>query len=103
MKKRLIVTPDTGNGTENVRVAISTKDICHREADFDRILLSIERKLLTLFELKNTSDYRAVVITGSGTAANESMLSSIVGNKNIFILSNCEFGDRLYNFSKIHN
>jgi len=103
MNKYLLFTPGPVNVAENVRRAIGKKDICHREADFDRLLLSIEKKLLTLFELKNTSDYRAVVITGSGTAANESMLSSIVGNKNILILSNGEFGDRLYNISKIHN
>lgn len=44
-----------------------------------------------------------MLITGSGTAANESILSSVVGNKNILILSNGEFGERLYNISKIHN
>ncbi len=103
MNKYLLFTPGPVNVAENVRMAIGKKDICHREADFDRLLLSIEKKLLTLFELKNTSDYRAVVITGSGTAANESMLSSIVGNKNVLVLSNGEFGERLYNISKIHN
>ena len=43
-------------------------------------------KLLKLFEIKETNDYGAVVITGSGTAANESILSSVVGDKNIIIL-----------------
>ena len=83
--------------------AIAKEDICHREADFDYLLQSIEQKLLQLFEIKNTADYRAVVITGSGTAANESMLSSVVGEQNILILTNGEFGERLYNTSKIHN
>jgi len=87
----------------NVREAICKQDICHREVDFDCLLQSIESKLLKLFEIKNTADYRAVVITGSGTAANESILSSVVGDKNILILSNGEFGERLHNISKIHN
>ncbi len=87
----------------NVRTAIAKEDICHREADFDYLLQSIEQKLLQLFEIKNTAAYRAVVITGSGTAANESMLSSVVDEQNILILSNGEFGDRLYNTSKIYN
>ncbi|MCK4937612.1 MAG: alanine--glyoxylate aminotransferase family protein [Methanosarcinales archaeon] len=65
--------------------------------------MSIEDKLLKLFEIRNTDNYRAVVITGSGTAANESILSSVVGDKNILILSNGEFGERLYNISKVHN
>jgi len=88
---------------ENVRKAICKEDICHREEEFNHLLKSIEDKLLKLFEIKETDNYRAVVITGSGTAANESILSSVVGDKNILILSNGEFGERLYNISNVHN
>ena len=103
MKQHLLFTPGPVNVAQNVREAICKQDICHREIDFDYLLQSIENKLLTLFEIKNRADYRAVVITGSGTAANESMLSSVVAGKNILILSNGEFGERLHNISKIHN
>ncbi|VAW90751.1 transaminase [hydrothermal vent metagenome] len=103
MKKYLLFTPGPVNVAENVRRAICKDDICHRESDFDYLLQRIETKLLKLFAIKNTADYRAVVITGSGTAANESMLSSVVGHKRILILSNGEFGERLYNISKVHN
>lgn len=103
MNKYLLFTPGPVNVAQNVRVAISREDICHREVDFDCLLQSIENKLFKLFELKNSADYRAIVITGSGTAANESILSSVVGDKNILILSNGEFGERLYCMSKVHN
>lgn len=103
MNKYLLFTPGPVNVATNVRAAICKEDICHREVDFDRLLLSIENKLLKLFQIKNIKDYRAVVITGSGTAANESMLSSVVGNKNVLILSNGEFGERLHNISSVHN
>lgn len=103
MNKFLLFTPGPVNVAKNVRLAICKEDICHREADFDCLLQSIENKLLKLFEIKNIAEYRAVVITGSGTAANETILSSVVGDKNILILSNGEFGERLYNISKIHN
>ena len=98
-----LFTPGPVNVAENIRKAICKEDICHREEDFNCLLESIEYKLLKLFEIKETDNYRAVVITGSGTAANESILSSVVGDKNILILSNGEFGERLYNISKIHN
>ena len=98
MNKYLLFTPGPVNIAKNVRAAICKEDICHREVDFDRLLQSIENKLLKLFELRNRVNYRAVVITGSGTAANEAMLSSVVGDKNILILSNGEFGERLYSF-----
>jgi 2-aminoethylphosphonate-pyruvate transaminase len=103
MNKYLLFTPGPVNVAQNVRAAICKEDICHREVDFDRLLLSIENKLLQLFQIKNVNDYRAVVITGSGTAANESMLSSVVGDKNILILSNGEFGERLHNISSVYN
>jgi len=103
MNKYLLFTPGPVNVAENVRSAICNDDICHREIDFDRLLLSIENKLLKLFQIKNIRNYRAVVITGSGTAANESMLSSVVGDKNILILSNGEFGERLHKISSVHN
>ncbi len=102
-KKYLLFTPGPVNVEENVRMAICKEDICHREEDFDVLLQSIEKKLLQLFEIKNTTDYRAVVITGSGTAANESMLSSTVGDKNILTISNGEFGERLFHISEVHN
>jgi 2-aminoethylphosphonate-pyruvate transaminase len=98
-----LFTPGPVNVAANLRVAICREDICHRESEFDSLLQSIEEKLLTLFEIRNVASYRAVVITGSGTAANESILSSVVGDKNILVLSNGEFGERLYETSKIYN
>ncbi|MGK0272133.1 MAG: 2-aminoethylphosphonate-pyruvate transaminase [Cocleimonas sp.] len=107
MKKYLLLTPGPVNIVSNVRAAIGNADICHREPDFESLLRGIEKKLLRLFELKTPKgmkkDYRAVVISGSGTAANESMLSSVVGDKNILVISNGEFGERLYATSNIHN
>ncbi|CAQ79502.1 putative aminotransferase [Aliivibrio salmonicida LFI1238] len=103
LNKYLLLTPGPVNVANNVRMAIAKEDICHREVDFDLLLAGIEQKLLNVFEIKAVDDYRAVVITGSGTAANEAMLSSVVGDKKILVLSNGEFGDRLHEISKIHN
>lgn len=103
-KERLLLfTPGPVNIEENVRRAICRYDISHRENEFSKLLLSIEDKLLKLFEIKEVDNYRSVVITGSGTAANECILSSVVGDKNILILSNGEFGERLFEISNIHN
>lgn len=103
MDKFLLFTPGPVNVAENLRMAISSEDICHREADFDNLLGSIEDKLLSLFQIEKRNRYRTVVITGSGTAANEAMLSSVVGGGQILVLSNGEFGERLHKTSLIHN
>ena len=102
MNNYLLFTPGPVNVADNVRQAVAKEDICHREVEFDQLLQSIESKLLKIFRVKQ-ADYRAVVITGSGTAANESMLSSVVGDKNILIITNGEFGERLVDISTIHN
>jgi len=103
MEKLLLFTPGPVNVAVNVRAAVGREDICHREFEFEELLRSIEGRLLQLFEIRNQSHYQAVVITGSGTAANEAMLSSVVGDQNILILSNGEFGERLHAISQIHN
>ena len=103
MEKYFLFTPGPVNVAKTLRLAISKEDICHRERDFDKLLASIEQKLLSLFQIRRRNQYRAVVITGSGTAANEAILSSVVGTGSILILSNGEFGDRLHKTSLIHN
>ena len=103
MEKLCLFTPGPVNVAANVRAAIILEDIGHREVEFEQLLRSIEGKLLQLFEIRNQQNYQAVVITGSGTAANEAMLSSVVGDQNILIVSNGEFGERLHAVSQIHN
>jgi 2-aminoethylphosphonate-pyruvate transaminase len=103
MGKLLLFTPGPVNVAKNVRAAVAREDICHREIEFEALLRSIEGRLLRLFEIRDHTSYQAVVITGSGTAANEAMLSSVVGKQNILILSNGEFGERLHALSVIHN
>ena len=103
MDKYLLFTPGPVNVADTLRHAICKEDICHREADFEVLLTNIEQKILSLFQVRNRNRYRAVVITGSGTAANEAILSSVVGEGSILILSNGEFGKRLHKTSVIHN
>ncbi|MDG1801506.1 MAG: alanine--glyoxylate aminotransferase family protein, partial [Paracoccaceae bacterium] len=79
LEKYLLFTPGPVNVAETLRAAICKEDICHRETDFDALLSGIEQKLLSLFQIRKRERYRAVVITGSGTAANEAILSSVVG------------------------
>lgn len=103
MKKYSLFTPGPVNVASNVRAAIQSQDICHREVEFDRLLRSVERKLLQVHGIDSLAEYRAVVITGSGTAANEAIMSSVVGEQRILVLSNGEFGDRLERMSRVLN
>lgn len=99
----LLFCPGPVNVKDNVKEAAVKNEIGHREKEFSVLLESINNKLLALFKVKNPNIFQSVILTGSGTAANESVLSSIVGNRHILVLANGEFGERLYEISKIHN
>lgn len=99
----LLFCPGPVNLALNVKQAALLNEIGHREPEFSDLLDSISKKLLKVYEIKSTQKYYAIVVTGSGSAANESVLSSVVHQKNILIISNGEFGERLYHISKIHN
>lgn len=102
VKKHYLFCPGPVNIAQNVKEAVFN-EIGHREKEFSELLLSLNSKLLQVYQVKNKKLYQPVFITGSGTSANESVLSSVVHSKRILILSNGEFGDRLYEISKIHN
>lgn len=95
--------PGPVNVAENVRQVVATLEIGHREKEFSALFKSVNSKLLDVFEIREQSKYQSIVITGSGSAANEAVLSSVVGQKNILVISNGEFGQRLGDISRIHN
>jgi 2-aminoethylphosphonate-pyruvate transaminase len=94
--------PGPVNVAENVREAVATFEIGHREKEFSYLLKNINSKLLDVFEIREQSKYQPVIITGSGTAANETVLSSM-GDRSLLVISNGEFGERLAMISSFHN
>ncbi len=78
------------------------KNIGHREAEFSVLLKDLNSKLLKVFEVKNPRLFHPMVITGSGTAANETVLSTF-HDKKVLVITNGEFGERLFAISKLHN
>lgn len=101
--KQLLFCPGPINTSLNVKMAVIEHEIGHREPEFSAVLKSVNQKLLALYGQKNDAKYYPIVITGSGTAANECMLSSLPEDKSVLVLANGEFGERLYDIAQIHN
>lgn len=101
--KQLLLCPGPVNTADNVKMAVVLNEIGHREKEFEQLMQRLQAKLLAVFQIRRKKAYVPVVITGSGTAANEAVLSSIVGKKHILVLSNGEFGERLFAISSVHN
>lgn len=79
---------------DNVRRSLLHYDICHRSHEFEEMFIDTQSKILKLFNADQS--YYSVLISGSGTSANETVLSSIFkpGEK-LILIRNGVFGERL--------
>ena len=92
--KKILLNPGPVTLTDRVRKSLLKDDLCHREDDFSSLLIGIKEKILKVYDLG--SDFDAVILAGSGTAAVESMLKSFVGDQDkTLVLSNGVYGERM--------
>ena len=75
-------------------------EIGHREPEFMELFSGVKDKLFKVFDV-SPKDFDIAIIGGSGTAAIESMITSIV-NKKILVITNGAFGDRAYKICSIY-
>jgi 2-aminoethylphosphonate-pyruvate transaminase len=88
--------------SDAVRNALLHDDIGHRVPGFMAVLQNLQRNLLKVYRADD--QYTVLLITGSGTAANEAVISSYFGQKqHALLLTNGEFGNRLKEMLDIHH
>jgi 2-aminoethylphosphonate-pyruvate transaminase len=92
---RRLLCPGPVNVDPRIADALTAFEICHREDEFEDLLVSLTGGLLEVAAL-SPSTHAAVVVTGSGSAGNEAVLGSAVpeGGR-VLVVSNGEFGERL--------
>ena len=96
----ILLNPGPVNVSERVRRALLEPDICHRESECSELLSDIRQKLLQAFVPGGESDYTAILLTGSGTAAVEAaLLSSVPQGKRIMVINNGVYGQRLWSMA----
>lgn len=79
---------------DNVRRSLLHYDICHRSHEFEEMFQDTQAKLLKLFHADDS--YYSVIVSGSGTSANETVLSSVFKpGEEVLLIRNGEFGGRL--------
>jgi len=95
MNRLVLLNPGPVNLSDRVRQALQKPDLCHREAEFVTLQASIQSRLLRVYGLDNT-DWAAVLLTGSGTAAVEAMVTSCVprGGR-LLVMDNGVYGQRI--------
>jgi 2-aminoethylphosphonate-pyruvate transaminase len=88
--------------SERVRHAMLQPDLCHRETEFVELQNSIRHDLLNVYPLPEDK-WAAILMTGSGTAAMEAMMTSLVPDHGkVLIIENGVYGERLSKIAEIH-
>jgi 2-aminoethylphosphonate-pyruvate transaminase len=100
-RRQILLNPGPVTMTDGVRDALGREDWCHREPEFADLTSSILGSLEGVYP--TASHMHAVLLTGSGTAAVESMLATLAprGSKTL-VAANGVYGERMAAMLRAH-
>jgi 2-aminoethylphosphonate-pyruvate transaminase len=97
----VLLNPGPANTTPSVRQALVMPDLCHREAEFFQMMRRCRDGLVRAAGLG--ADWTAVLFAGSGTAAVEAAIASLVPReRGVVVVSNGVYGDRMLRICRAH-
>lgn len=95
-----LLNPGPINVHPRVRAALAASpDQCHREREYLDLQGRVRARLVEAFGI--AGDYEAVLVSGSGTAAMEMMISSVAGS-GVLVVDNGVYGARLADMAAAH-
>jgi 2-aminoethylphosphonate-pyruvate transaminase len=90
-----LLNPGPVTLTPRVREALLRADLCHREPEFAALQAEIRERLVAVYP-QAARDFTTVLLTGSGTAAVETMAGSLVPrNGHALVVANGVYGERM--------
>jgi 2-aminoethylphosphonate-pyruvate transaminase len=100
MERTVLLNPGPVTLSERVRRALLRPDMCHREADFTALMADLRGRVERVYP---AHDHRAVLLSGSGTAAVEAMLATLAPReKTTVVLANGVYGERMAAMLEAH-
>jgi 2-aminoethylphosphonate-pyruvate transaminase len=97
----ILLNPGPANTTATVKQALVTPDLCHREPEFFSVMRDCRERLTRL--ATGSPDWAAVLFTGSGTAAVEATIASVVPpGRSLLVIDNGVYGDRMLRIARAH-
>lgn len=98
----VLLNPGPVNVHDRVRAAIAGPDECHREPEPRALLATVGRKISEVCGA-GADSHATVLLTGSGTAALEAVVSSVVpSGGRLLVLDNGHYGERLLRIAHVH-
>lgn len=89
----LLLNPGPVSLTEGVRQSLLQPDLCHREPEFAELVLDIKKRLQNVYP---GCPYDPVLLTGSGSAAVEAMLSTFAPRDGrTLVVAHGVYGERI--------
>ena len=91
----ILLNPGPVNLSGDVRRALTQPDLCHREQEFSHLQDVVRRDLLAVYNL-SPEKWAAVLFAGSGTAAVEAMLATLIAKTGkVLVIENGVYGERM--------
>jgi 2-aminoethylphosphonate-pyruvate transaminase len=91
----ILLNPGPVTLSARVRASLQGVDLCHREPEFFDLQDELRAGLLGVYGC-DPAEWNAVLLTGSGTAAVESMLTSLIPESgSVLIAENGVYGERM--------
>lgn len=97
----ILLNPGPVNVSARVTAALGRGDVCHREPECAALLERIRCRLLEAFAPGGA--FRALLVSGSGTAAVETAVSSVLSPRGrLVVVSNGVYGERMALMAEAH-
>jgi 2-aminoethylphosphonate-pyruvate transaminase len=97
----VLFSPGPVMTSARVKASLVHHDVCHRDGDYSAVVGRLQDKLRPAFGASPT--HEMLLITGSGTAAMEMSIASVVPpGKKLLVIANGAFGERLDEIAALH-
>ena len=101
IKRNILLNPGPATTSNTVKMAQIVPDICPREEEFGKVMEFVSNELTNF--VGSNDNYATVLFGGSGTAAVESIISSVADCENILIINNGAYGERICQIAEIYD
>ncbi len=100
--RNILLNPGPATTTDGVKYAQVVADICPREQEFGDMVSWIQEQLVGF--AGSSHEHACVLIGGSGTAAVEMVISSVVpADAAVLVINNGAYGARMAKIARIYN
>ncbi len=101
VERKILLNPGPATTTDTVKTAMVVPDICPREKAFQVVMGQVRRELTTI--VKGDTDFETVLFCGSGTAAMDTCINSVVAPaKKLAVINNGAYGLRMLQIARAY-